>query len=253
MEKKHWMNLNSGGILPQGEIHVWALKLNQPDASDKKYTSTLSVQELARADAFRTDKLRARYIFTHFGLRIILGLYLNREAKEIVYGYEPHGKPYILEPDADGLFFNLTYSQDLALIALVRGNSIGIDLEYCKVIPDVDQLVDRYFSSVEISQYFQSRPEDRINAFYRCWTRKEAFVKALGNGLSYPLNSFSVSLLPEEPARLIRLNSDATAPYRWQIIDLSPRKGYEAALAVEGDISRIVSRQWDNLILLKQS
>ena len=181
----------------------------------------------------------------HFGLRSLLGLYLNRKPDEILFGHEPHGKPYISTPEPDGLNFNLTYSQDLALIALMRGKSIGIDLEYCKYIPDADEVVTRYFSPGEISQYFQLSSEDRICAFYRGWTRKEAFIKAIGNGLSYPLNSFSVSLLPDEPARLINLEGDATAPNRWQIKDLSPEKDYEAALAVEGDISHIVSQQFE--------
>jgi 4'-phosphopantetheinyl transferase len=240
----HWKNLYSGVYLPWGEIHVWTLNLNQPSASEENYTSSLSTGELTRAGAFHSINLRMRYILAHFGLRFILGLYLNREPHEIIYGYEPHGKPYIVVPDADGLFFNLTYSHDLALIALNRGKPIGIDLEYCKFIPDADQIIAQYSSPEECSQYLQLKPEDRISAFYRCWTRKEAFVKALGSGLSYPLDWFCVSILPEEPARLIRLRGDSTAPNRWQIRELSSGKGYEAALAVEGDVTRIVSRQW---------
>ena len=89
-----------------------------------------------------------------------------------------------------------------------------------------------------------------MNAFYRCWTRKEAFLKALGSGLSHSLDGFSVSLLPEEPARLIRLDGDATAPNRWQIKGFSPEMGYEAAVAVEGDVSRMVSWQWDDILVV---
>jgi len=237
----------TGDFLPQGEIHVWELWLNPPYALDKKHTSVLSSQEQARAEAFGSAKLRTRYILAHFGLRSILGLYLKCEPDEIIYGHELYGKPYIAVPDPGGLHFNLTYSQDLALIALMSGNLIGIDLEYCKLIPDIDQLVTRYFSPEERSQYFQLRSEDRMDAFYRCWTRKEAFGKALGGGLSISLSSFCVSLLPDEPARLTRLDGDATAPNRWQIQDFSPEIGYEAAVAVDGEISRMVSWQWDDL------
>lgn len=229
----------------EDEIHIWMLSLNQPGTSIGNYERTLSTFELNRANAYQSIDLRTKYVLAHISLRFILGHYLDTEPHEIIYGYETHGKPYIIAPESQDLNFNMTYSQDRALIALMKGNSIGIDLEYYKDLSDVNQLVDRYFSPAERSYYYQLKPEDRLRAFYRGWTRKEAFIKALGSGLSFPLDSFTVTITPDEPVRLDNLKGDS--PKRWQIYDLSelfPGKDYEAALAVEGNINHIVFREW---------
>jgi 4'-phosphopantetheinyl transferase len=242
MTTSHW-NFTQGIDLQSGEIHVWKLDLKHLLVNDGASLSTLSPTEIARANAFHSAVLRHRYILVHYGLRIILGLYLNFEPEEIIFGNKTHGKPFIASPDANGLNFNLSYSQNLALIAINQGPSIGVDLEFCKVIPDIDQIADRYFSLEEKNQYFHLTTKDRISAFYRGWTRKEALVKAIGSGLSFPLDSFSVSVLPEKPACLIKLNGDTTASIHWQIRDLSLESGYFGALAVEGKITRIVPRR----------
>src|ERR1051326_1991505 len=163
----------------------------------------------------------------------------HREAGDIQFGYGANGKPYFADETHRWLRFNLSHSHGVALYAISAEREIGIDVEYVRRVPDVD--VENIFSASEIAA-LKALPESvRPRAFFACWTRKEAYIKARGGGLSIPLKSFSVSLSPGEPAALL----DASPPAfsRWSLREIAVDPRYAAAVAVEGSPSRI--RYWE--------
>ena len=161
------------------------------------------------------------------------------------FAYGPHGKPELAAPfDRAGLTFNLAHSSDLALVAVTLGATIGADIERLRPVHDLDGVAEQTFSDRERRTLLALPACDRARAFFRCWTRKEAFVKALGDGLSYPLDSFSVSLRDGDPPRLENIDGDADIALAWTILDLEPASGYAAAVAVAGQFTRWSYRRW---------
>ena len=179
-------------------------------------------------------------------LREILSRYLEVEAEAIVFEVGEHGKPR-LEGSTEGLgmCFNTTDSSDLALVAVTRDAAVGVDLE--EIIPERagDKLARRFFSAVEAETLAALSPEVRVQGFFNCWTRKEAFLKAIGTGLNTQLDSFGVSLVPDEPPRLLFVDGDPGAPGRWALAALHPAPGYAAALAIERPDSQLSCWSWD--------
>jgi 4'-phosphopantetheinyl transferase len=190
---------------------------------------------LRRRDRFRTEDLKRRFVAGRGGLRAVLAMYLGCDPSAIVFDYGPHGKPALAPPFQPAPFaFNLTHSGELALCALSVLGAVGVDLE--KVRPmeaDGRGLIGRFFSEVEQAEYLSLAEHDRLAAFFRGWTRKEAFLKATGTGLATVLDSFDVTLGSNVSAAVLRVGDDPTAAARWSLFDLDPGPGYAAALAVE--------------------
>jgi 4'-phosphopantetheinyl transferase len=162
-------------------------------------------------------------------LRRLLGGFLGLEPERVELRYGPHGKPCV-----EGLRFNLAHSHELALYAFSRGRELGVDLERIRPLRDAAAIAERYFSAEE-NAVLRSLPEiQRHEAFFRCWTRKEAYLKALGDGLARPLDSFDVTLAPGEPARLLRVQGAPDEAARWSLLHLDPAPGFVGALAAEG-------------------
>jgi 4'-phosphopantetheinyl transferase len=224
------------------EIHVWYTSLNGPVAG---FHGILSTYERGWADRFHFEKNRNNYIVCHGILRIILGHYLNVAPGLIRFNYGRNNKPSLANgPGRGKLYFNLSHSEGIALYALGMNREIGVDIEYLREVPEMETLFERFFSPRE-NEVFQILPENRRQkAFFNCWTRKEAFIKAIGEGLSYPLDRFVVSIVPDEPAKLISIDGDAEAAARWSIHDLKPAAGYTAALAVRGWSGNVICREW---------
>jgi 4'-phosphopantetheinyl transferase len=198
----------------------------------------LSADELARAKRLRLPADRHRFIASRGALRQILSGYLNTEAQRLRFRYGPHGKPSLAGPaepcplEQPPLHFSLSHSADLALVAVSRGRRVGVDVE--RVCADVSsEVVARCFSRREQDE-LQSLPAHIQHlAFFDCWTRKEAYLKARGEGLSIPLHRFDVSLAPGQPARLLHSAGDPDECSRWSLADLRPGPGFVATLAVE--------------------
>ena len=144
---------------------------------------------------------------SHAGLRTILGrYYMNIEPQKLKFGYGDYGKPHILDDIFDGkLCFNMAASHELALFAFTRDDEIGVDVEFHRELEDSDEIAAHNFSSGEIAAYQSLAGKEKLSGFYHCWTRKEAFIKAVGKGMSYPLDGFEVSLVPGEPARILSI------------------------------------------------
>ncbi len=221
--------------LDRDEVHIWQAELEESSAQIYRYLDTLAEEEKSRAERLYFQRDRHRFIIAHGILRAILGLYLDRAPHVLSFCYGSHGKPALeFEPVADAIHFNISHSHGVALYAIARGREVGIDVERNRREVDADQIAARFFSPREIAT-LRGLPADlRKYAFFACWTRKEAYIKARGEGLSLPLDQFDVSLIPGEPAALLCTRPDPDEAGRWSLRELALASGYVAALAVEG-------------------
>lgn len=201
----------------------------------------LAPDEEERAGRFHFDRDRRRYVVARGLLRVILGQYLRRAPASLHFRYGAHGKPHVAAPEV-ALQFNLSHAGDVVLYAVTRRRRVGIDVERLDRLEDIASLALRVFSAREQAVFRRLPPEKRRAAFFACWTRKEAFIKAIGDGFSFPLEAFDVTVAPETPAALLRTRTDPEAAARWQMHDLAPGAGYAAALAVEGRDVDVVHR-----------
>lgn len=227
------------------EIHVWQAALDRDARSIAELESLLSPDEKARAGRFRFEKHRNRYIAGRGVLRKLLGAYAGKAPGELEFAYGEHGKPALSGESAStsgGISFNLAHSADLAVYAIARERTLGIDVERIKPESAGEEIARRYFSPHEVEDLLRLRLEERTEAFFRCWTRKEAYLKALGTGLQTPLDTFSVSLLPGEPAKFL-----AGVEPRWHVFSFQPTDCYAAALVYDGIPSRIHCMSLDRM------
>lgn len=235
-----WQTPSPDLILHGRDIHIWRANLEPPSPEDvEAFRRFLSEDERQRADRFHFERHRTRFTVCRGTLRKIIGRYLDRSPDCVDFVYGTNGKPGLKYPIHDGdLRFNLAHSHRLALFAFSRHRSLGIDLEYQREIPRAEDLARRFFSSEEYTRIMEMPLEQRQEGFYRCWTRKEAYIKAIGAGLSFPLDRFSVSLSANEPARLVRVSGAPLAPSSWSMTAMIPSEGYQAAMVVEGSGGR---------------
>jgi 4'-phosphopantetheinyl transferase len=220
------------------EVYVWTIPLDRP-ANQDELRSVLSPDERQRADRFLSERDRARFATCRASLRRILAGLLDTNPSEISFQYSPFGKPSLAENE--GLHFNVSHSNHFALVAVAMGRAVGVDVEFARADFATDAVAQRFFSPLEREALGRLPAESRTEAFFRCWTRKEAFIKAIGEGLSFPLDRFDVTLAPNEPPRLLRGGEDPESAKRWSLHDLPAPTGYFAALAIEGE-ARIVER-----------
>ena len=226
----------SAGLgLGPGTIHVWSIRLDPPAAQVERLGRFLATDEWARANRFRFEKHRRQYTVGRGALRVLLAAYLRIRPEEVQFVYGPRGKPF-LAPSlaAAGLQFNLSNSDELALVGFVLGPEIGVDVEYLRPMEDCEQIAERFFSESE-RRVLRGIPfPTKQEAFFNCWTRKEAYLKAVGEGLAAPLDSFDVTLAPGDPPRMLTLEGDAERAARWSLHHLRPADHYIGAVAIEG-------------------
>jgi 4'-phosphopantetheinyl transferase len=219
---------------PSGAIRVWRAELDRPDRHAEALASVLSADVRDRAARFRFEIHRRRFIVGRGLLRFLLGRTLGVAPETIAFAYGALGKPWLRHPAGTGLEFNVSHSNDLALFALSWGTTIGVDLEYQRPDWDFSGVARRYFTEQEAGQ-IEALPHDaRRPAFFRGWTRKEAFLKARGDGLWLGLDQFEVSIDPKLPPQLLRTHWDPDEAHRWSIHDLAVDEGFAASLVVAG-------------------
>ena len=231
--------------LSPGDVHVWHFTLDVPDALSARYEATLAPDELKRADRFRRDVLRSRFVAGRGALRAILGSYLGIEPVEVVFAYGNRGKPALsgLTRGALSLEFNLAHTDSLALCALSLGRPVGVDVERLRPMNEAERIIGRYFTPREQAEFLGYAEPERVGAFFRGWARKEAYLKATGDGLAASLDSFEVSLTAGAAA-LLRVGDDPAAAGRWTLRELDAPSGFVAALAVEGPLGTVTIREW---------
>jgi 4'-phosphopantetheinyl transferase len=224
------------------EVHVWRASLDLDAASYLEFYAALAEDERERAHRFHFERDRARFVVARGILRDILGRYLQRPPSSIWFAHNQYGKPALAE-DEGGLRFNLAHSEGAAVYALARGREVGVDVELWRDDFASIEVARRFFAAAEV-RALDSLPSHLLTrAFFNCWTRKEAYIKALGEGLSHPLDCFAVSLAPGEPAQLLSTDRAPAEAAAWSIVDLKPFEGCAAALAIRGAAPRL--RCWD--------
>jgi 4'-phosphopantetheinyl transferase len=229
-----WSSPAAAPVLASSEIHVWRASLSTDEPTLRRLEATLADQEKARAARFIFERDRDRYIAARGILRDLLGKYLRCAPQSIEFVYGPHGKP-ALAPAASrpAICFNLSHSHGLAVAAIGHEREVGIDVELIRPEFAGEEIARRYFSAKEIDELSGLPAELRTEGFFLCWTRKEAYIKARGNGLQIPLDSFDVSLSPGRPATLCSVDEP-----RWGIESFIPslasEPNYAAAVVAEG-------------------
>ncbi len=216
-------------------IHVWQARLEHFAGQSTQLLHLLSMDERARAERFIFLKDREHFIAARGLLRILLSRYLDLPPQQLSFSYSPFGKPSLdVESDRDSLRFNVSHSHGIALYAIARGREVGVDVEYVRADVAAEAIAEHFFSAREVERLRALPAEAQPLAFFHCWTRKEAFIKAMGEGLSFPLDEFDVSLSPEEPAALLGIRNDTLEAARWSLQALPVEDGYVAALATQG-------------------
>ncbi len=232
--------------LREDEVHVRIASLDCPQSEMKYFENILADDEINRANRFHFRKDRERFVARRGLLRMILSSYLGMPANEIIFTYGCHGKPGLRRQDSrPNIEFNLGHSGGTAIYAITQDRAVGVDIESVQAGFPVEDVAKNFFSVAEISA-FQALPITlRTEAFFKCWTRKEAFIKALGDGLSFPLSNFDVSLMPGQPARLLHVRGPSEEPSRWYMEDIDSVAGSAAALVFSGPQCRMHITKWD--------
>lgn len=230
-------------ILSPHDIHIWCVDLNNPPVEIQALKVTLSPDELERAVRFKFERDQQYFIAARGMLRLILARYLNAEPETIQFSYGSHNKPQLAAPlNTMQIEFNVAHSEGYALYAIAHGIPVGVDIESMTRAVNCTELAERFFSPAEYQNLMQLPESLRQEAFFCAWTRKEAVIKALGLGLSFPLDQFTVSLDPRQPAVLLDIAGGVAK--EWSLISYSPVPGFLGALAVHGIGYRISFRAY---------
>jgi len=229
-------------------VHVWTMPLDLHPEKLSTLARSLSASERNRADRFRFEQHRRRFMAGRGFVRNVLALYLAEDPGCLEFRYGAFGKPALaagpMGPVAN-LHFNLAHSEDLALLAVSRAGPLGIDLERIRVLDDAEELVARFFCPAEFALFHSLPTHLKCAAFFNLWTRKEAWLKATGEGIGHSLHRVQVSFLPEDPARLVELPTDLGNIEDWSLAELVTWPGFTAALALRGGAPRICYRTWE--------
>jgi 4'-phosphopantetheinyl transferase len=240
-----WSQAPSAPVFPTGRVDVWRVRLDEPAMAGSE-ASVLSPDEIARASRFHFEKDRIHFTRCRSALRTLLAGYLAIPATEIRFEYLTSGKPRLrAEQDPRELQFNVSHSANMALIAVSSEHRLGVDIEKIRGDVDTASLAERFFSLRERAG-LQALPDRlRVPGFFACWTRKEAFLKATGDGLSFPLADFSVTTHPDLDPELEEINGNMEAGKLWFLADLSVVDGYRATVALDRCHSRLDTYSWN--------
>lgn len=232
----HWDFPPEINRLGLGEVHIWRIWLDVAQDEVESLQVSVSKNEMERSKKFHFRKDRERYIVAHSSLRHILSRYLDLPPDQIHFTYNEQGKPE-LDPayDYNAMRFNLSHSDSVGLVAISRGSRLGVDVERIRLQAHIEEIAHRFFSPGEVRQLMSQPESQREEAFFRCWTRKEAYLKALGVGMLLPLDHFEVALEPGVPPKIIHIGGDEGEAERWNLYHIDPMEGYIGALVVEGN------------------
>lgn len=232
--KNEWSVPHQTPRLLNDDIHVWRASLEVPSARLEYLYRMLSEDEVNRAKQYCFEQVRRRFIIRRGLLRCILSGYLGQSPREISFSYNSYGKPALVSISGKpALYFNVSHSGALVLYAITQNQEVGVDIERIRLVEDAEDIVKRFFSSREKAEFSTLPERIKKQAFFTCWTRKEAVIKAMGQGLSYRLNKFSVSMIPDEKTRLVKTKGHENKETIWCLKAIRLRAGYVAAVAVE--------------------
>jgi 4'-phosphopantetheinyl transferase len=231
--------------LDENEIHIWQIDLAGQESEIHFCRRLLATDEVQRAERFYFEEHRRRFIVARGTVRQILGRYTRLAPEHIAFEYGAKGKPELSGRATEAsITFNLSHSFESALVAVARGATVGIDIELINPEYATEQIAERFFSRGEADTLRTLPAVARVEGFFSCWTRKEAYIKALGEGLSVPLDSFEVAFGPGVPAALRHVTGDPEEISRWSMYDIEVGEHYKAALVAAGKGHRFCHRQW---------
>ena len=242
-----WMALlwPAGSVAPalqHGEVHVWSANLEPAADQLDALRKSLALDEEGRAARFRFRRDQKRYIVARGILRELLGQYLAKAPKAVEIAYSEYDKPHLQEQQ---LQFNLAHSANVALFAFCQTANVGVDVERIRHMSDAGSIAARFFAPGENEIFQATAAGQRDEAFFACWTRKEAFIKAVGEGLSYPLDAFEVAFSIGEEARILSIGGDKAQASRWSLFSLAPAPGFTGALAAAGPNWHLSCRRFE--------
>jgi 4'-phosphopantetheinyl transferase len=246
MDRKiEWAAPPGDYALPEDEVHVWRAGLDWSAGSIAALEEILSPDEREKADGFRFDMDRRRHVVGRSLLRRLLGRCLGTAPDRLRFDYSALGKPSLAVGTAQTpVRFNVSHSGEWVLVALTIGRAVGIDVERVRADMEVARIAEHFFSASERTALAALEAGAQSEAFFACWTRKEAYIKATGDGLSLPLDQFDVAFLPGQAARLLATRPDPAEARRWLLRDLDVGPGHKAALAVEGSGWQLKTWHW---------
>ncbi|HEY3768663.1 MAG TPA: 4'-phosphopantetheinyl transferase superfamily protein [Candidatus Angelobacter sp.] len=240
-----WITPAEHNEIGPAEVHVWRIALVQPEQVIQHNRKFLAADEIERTDRFYFEKDRNSFTVARGALREILGACLTIGPCEVSFTYGPQGKPDLAEShNTSGLRFNLSHSGEVALLAVAQNRELGIDVEQIRADSASHEIATRFFSPEECARLEAVPVDQSVDAFFNCWTRKEAYIKARGQGLSIPLDSFVVAFAPGEDPELLQVKTGDENFSRWRFHALHPGLGYKAALAVEGHDHQLRLWEW---------
>jgi 4'-phosphopantetheinyl transferase len=243
--ENEWKQPDGAPVLLSGEIHVWLASLDWSPQGVDQIRRFLSEDEQKRSQSFYFPKDARHYTVARGLLRVILGNYIGVKPDMIEFCYNRYGKPTLEKTFAgDQIRFNVSHSHGKALIAVSQYRSLGVDIEFIRPNPERLKIADRFFSEREAALLRTLPKRQQEEGFYLCWTRKEAYIKAAGKGLSIPLDQFDVSLEPGNQAALLRNDLDPAETARWLFYSLPPTPGWALALVAEGEPADIKCWEW---------
>lgn len=237
-----WLDPADNLVLSEQEVHIWRADLDLIESSLSTFLELLSPDEKNRAQKFRFARDRRNFIAARGVLRSMIGKYLEINPAEISFQYNEFGKPDIAGNYP--LNFNISHSQNMAVFAFTKRFNIGIDVEYVNPDVEVKEIAGNFFSTNEIANLFALPDKQQTLGFFNCWTRKEAFIKAVGEGLSFPLDKFEVSLEPDKPAKLLATDWDPNAVSKWSMYAMSPGANFVGSVAIEGVVRQATCWNW---------
>lgn len=236
--------MNPATLLPEvSELQIWDFPLAVSESAFAHCSSTLSEDEQQRASRFRFERDARRFVVARGSMRSILSGYVRTDACKLRFIYSEHGKPSLAQNLMD-VRFNLSHAGDRAILGVTRGQDVGVDIELIRNDVEHEKLAQRFFSAQEHRELSLLSTDERLRGFYRCWTCKEAFLKAQGFGLTRNLDSFDVDLR-SGPARLVATRPDPSETERWQLLEVETASGYAAAAATNGPISKLSALRCD--------
>lgn len=236
----------SSAVLNTNEVHVWRIPLAVEEDVVQSCRRLLSQDELQRADRFHFKRDRDRFTAARAALRKILGEYQKIAPEDLAFTYAEKGKPDLAPAfNPSGIRFNLSHSKDFALLALARGLTLGVDIEFINPEFAGDDIAMRFFCQGEVRALRALPPDNQTEAFFECWTRKEAYIKALGDGLSLPLDSFEVAFGPGIRAALLWTRNASHEISKWSVYNIAAPPEYAAALVAEGKDHVLRYAQWE--------
>lgn len=233
---KPYSNLNLG----MNDVHIWHAHTDISEHQLNELFNVLSPEEIDRANRFYFKSDRKQYVVARGILRNVLSYYCDQLPNQHKFVYNHYGKPFL---EINNIRFNVSHSQSRILIGFTNEREIGVDIEYIKTFERAEEIVSRYFSDYEKNEFHKLPDFLKNTAFINCWTRKEAYIKACGIGLSMPLDQFSVSFIPGDPARLIDIKNEKREKDRWTLKDLKYDHNYIAATVVKGH--DLIFKDWE--------